>query len=163
MNIDEKHKERCNTKRKKFKELHIDGPWMSEPDKVHWKHKGMDCLILRNSEMFNLCGYVGVKPGHPFFEKHYDDVNVDAHGGLTYSDHCSGSVCHTTNEEDDIWWLGFDCAHSGDEIPGMLIMNATIPELQAIHDKYPKEQEHYHTVEEVKAEVERLAAFVSAL
>jgi hypothetical protein len=38
------------------------------------------------------------------------------HGGLTYADRCQGAICHVPQpgESDDVWWLGFDCNHSGD-------------------------------------------------
>lgn len=168
MYTDEQYKERCNTQRNRFKECHIDGPWMNEPDKVQWKHEGMDCLIVRNHELFHLCGYVGVKPGHPYFEKDYDDVPLpdgeQPNGGLTYSSHCSGIVCHDSGEKDDVWWLGFDYAHAGDAVPGMFIARATIPALQSMYKhSYARDDEHYHTFEEVKADVERFASFVSTL
>ncbi len=65
------------------------------------------------------CGYVGVHKDHPWFEKSHEELenHIDIHGGLSYSDHCQGDVCHKTDEEDNIWWLGFDCAHAGDLLP----------------------------------------------
>ena len=62
------------------------------------------------------CGYVGVPEGHPLYGKHYDDVDVDVHGGLTYS-----------NLEDELWTFGYDCAHWDD---------ARDPEL--MNDEYKK-------------------------
>jgi hypothetical protein len=31
------------------------------------------------------------------------------------------AICHSPGlgEPDDVWWFGFDCAHSGDLVPGM--------------------------------------------
>ena len=49
------------------------------------------------------CGYVSVPAEHPMFGKHYDDVEVDVHGGLTYS-----------KAEDGAWCFGYDCAHLDD-------------------------------------------------
>ncbi len=107
-----------------------DGPWQQEPDKVQWQDKatGLPCLAVRNAAG-TWCGYVGVSDGHPAYEQHYDNVDVMAHGGLTYSDHCQESedgcvppeklVCHIPQpgEADQVWWLGFDCFHSGDMAP----------------------------------------------
>lgn len=98
------------------------GQWDKEPDKIQWMDKatGLPCLIVRNS-FGALCGYVGVSKGHPYFEKHYDEADVSAHGGLTFADHCHGNICHTVEngEDDNVWWLGFDCAHCHDAAPGM--------------------------------------------
>src|SRR4051812_17731696 len=101
------------------------GAWDNEPDKKQWADPatGLACLIVRNA-MGALCGYVGVPKGHPAYGKEYGSVDVDVHGGLTFSDKCSesssecGGICHVAPEgEDDVWWLGFDCAHYMDLVP----------------------------------------------
>jgi hypothetical protein len=106
------------------------GPWDGEPDKVQWEDPdtGMPCLAVRNSHMGNWCGYVGVGPDHPLYKKHYNDVDLRVHGGLTFSNSCqptndeSRGVCHVPapGESNDIWWLGFDCSHYYDYGPGQL-------------------------------------------
>lgn len=107
-----------------------DGPWQTEADKVQYTDAatGFPALVVRSHHTGALCGYVGVGPDHPAYGKPYDDVHVDVHGGLTFADHChefEGSelrgICHTVEdgESDDIWWLGFDCGHLGDRMPGM--------------------------------------------
>lgn len=102
------------------------GKWDDEPDKIQWQDEatGYPCLIKRN-RMGALCGYVGVSEGHPYFQKHYDDVDVSAHGGLTYSDMCqedpeNHGICHLPEpgEPEHVWWLGFDCGHYDDFMPG---------------------------------------------
>lgn len=109
------------------------GPWDDEPDKMQWQDEdtGLPCLIVRNNGGA-LCGYVGVTEGHPAFGVEYDNVRnaegdwIEVHGGLTFSDFCahggdeSRFVCHVPDEgePDRVWWLGFDCAHSGDLSPG---------------------------------------------
>lgn len=105
------------------------GPWTTEPDKIQWQDEetGLPCLIVRN-DYGALCGYVGVKEGHPYYRKHYGDVSVDVHGGLTYSDGCmegapeDSGICHipSEGEPDHVWWLGFDCLHYSDYAPGQL-------------------------------------------
>jgi hypothetical protein len=115
------------------------GPWTGEPDKVQWVDQatGLDCLIVRNRGGA-LCGYVGVPKGHPWFEVDYDNVRVarrededetfadwpQVHGGLTFASKChtgagDEGVCHVPypGRPDDVWWLGFDCAHSDDVSP----------------------------------------------
>jgi hypothetical protein len=97
------------------------GPWQSEPDHVAFEHAGLPCLIHRGP-LGALCGYAAVPPGHPAHGKDYNDVDVDAHGGLTYASACQdgGSICHKPKpgEPDNVWWFGFDCAHGGDISPG---------------------------------------------
>ena len=117
-----KYQDRNNWPKNQF-----DQGWGNEPDKKQWEDKetGFPCLIVRGTSGA-LCGYVGIPNGHPFFEKEYFDVPVgDVHGGLTFSNHCSPyetykGVCHIVEdgEDDNVWWLGFDCGHSCDYIPG---------------------------------------------
>ncbi len=107
------------------------GPWVDEPDKKQWPDASTDmpCLIVR-SRRGALCGYVGVPPGHPAHGAHYD--SVDPHPDnveLTFSESCDPKgesepehhICHIVEpgEPDDVWWLGFDCAHYDDYVPGM--------------------------------------------
>jgi hypothetical protein len=155
------------------KSLWGPGPWQNEPDKVQFQddETGFACLIKR-TDGGHLCGYVGVPPNHPAFEKGYDDIHANVHGGLTFADHCqeiteetwqkikanyadaaskelrfplgdsamfrkkwedcldnyekfreraqAEFICHIPDpgEPDNIWWLGFDCAHGVDMSPG---------------------------------------------
>lgn len=104
-----------------------NGPWQEEPDKRQWQDKatGLPCLIVRGP-FGGLCGYVGVPPAHPAFEKPYSDMDVEVHGGLTYADFCQPGeaaekgICHIVDdgEDDRVWWFGFDCGHYGDMMPG---------------------------------------------
>ncbi len=64
-------------------------------------------------------GYVVIPEGHPSYGKHYDEIDVDIHGGLTYG----GLVTYfQLSKMDDLdesdvggWLVGFDTAHSGDD------------------------------------------------
>lgn len=98
------------------------GPWDEEPeDKLQFEHVGLACLMLRNNQGA-WCGYVGVPAEHAAYEKSYNAVDVDVHGGLTYEGKCAGAICHVPapGMPDDVWWLGFDTSHWGDEAPGQL-------------------------------------------
>lgn len=99
------------------------GEWIAEPDRKEWKDAatGLSCLAKRNMSSGAWCGYVAVPPGHAAHGKDYDDVDARVHGGLTYANKCSGEICHAAEpgEPDDVWWLGFDCAHYQDYIPAM--------------------------------------------
>jgi hypothetical protein len=131
-----------------------DGPWVDEPDREEWRHSGLPCLITR-APLGNLCGYVAVPPGHPWHGQAYDDIDAAAHGGLTYADRCQGNICHVPREgePDDVWWLGFDCAHWCDIIP---MMASTLPAQGGLPDY------RYRDLAYVRAEVERLAEQAAA-
>lgn len=100
------------------------GPWENEPDRIEWRGREskLPRLALRGP-LGSWCGYVGVPDGHPLHGKGYDDdatLDLRVHGGLTYGNACGGNICHVPREgeSDHVWWLGFDCAHSGDLSPG---------------------------------------------
>lgn len=100
------------------KELWGDGPWQNEPDRIEFEHEGFPCLIIRTQSGY-LCGYVAIESNHPDYDKDYNEVNVECHGGLTYGERCSGHICHIPKpgKPDDVYWLGFDHAHSRDYSP----------------------------------------------
>lgn len=137
-------------KHKYVKSGYPDGPWIEEPDMMQWEDEatGLPCLMHRHPGTGSWCGYVGVREGHPHYRKHYDELDLEVHGGLTYSDECNGEICHETPEPDDVWWLGFDCVHLGDFAP--------------LHDVvYMKigcrEDYQYRDMTYVKSECEKLA------
>lgn len=123
--------------------------WETEPKHERWTDPttGYECAIVRHTTLLHLCGYVGVPVDHPWYRKGYDDVRMadndwpEVHGGLTYaSDH------EPTAKGDNLWWLGFDCAHCGDLSPYMLKYG----------DRAGRD-ETYKNWSYVKTEVERLA------
>lgn len=144
------------------------GPWQDEPDRVEFEHLGFPCLINRNMRHGNLCGYVAVPPGHPWHGKDRNELDVEAHGGLTYSAACHDDICHVpkAGEPDDVWWLGFDCAHFLDVSPGLdAFMEKTLPDhlkprrhlpetLGALDESWTP---RYRTVAYVRAQCEALA------
>ncbi len=80
-----------------------------------FEYKGYKCRILRphklmsqNSNMIFLCGYVLIPKGHLAYGKHYDDIDVSVHGGLTYAEE------YLFVQPEKGWWIGFDCGHAGD-------------------------------------------------
>lgn len=108
------------------------GPWDSEPDEFRGKAHGLDFLCLR-MPWGNWCGYVGVDSSHPAYERSewentytIDQVlsgeaarlapvqkklnDLNCHGGVTYT-----QACDVRGE--GLWWIGFDCGHSGDFQP----------------------------------------------
>ena len=101
--------------------------------------RGFPCHVVHNGFGYR-CGYLSVPEGHPWYEVHYDKIDTDVHGGLTYS-----------AETKDGWKVGFDCAHW---------MDAQDPELMT--DEIPKmdifgRDGEVRTTEYVLNELERLA------
>jgi hypothetical protein len=134
---------------------HEPGMWNIEPDRVEWRDEntGLVCLALRHPGSGHWCGYVGVAPSHPWHGRGYDDVPADIHGGVTFAQGCEPlgklgehRVCHTPapDEPDHLWWLGFDCAHAGDYIPGQ-------------SGRYRRDYDTYKTLSFVRGECARLA------
>lgn len=128
----------------KLKLLVQDRPWETEPDNAEWDDEftGYKCRIWRHPTHLTLCGYVGVPPSHTCYEMSYDEVNVEAHGGLTYDEKVDG-----------LKWFGFDTNHAGDFSPGMFIAligaRGDLP--------LPMIDETYRTWEYVEQEVTDLA------
>lgn len=82
------------------------------PDDVLAKgeHLGYEWAVIHNRSGYR-CGYVRVPDGHPWHGKDYDDIPVDVHGSLTFSE---ADVPCSNPGPDNAWWVGFDCAHYGD-------------------------------------------------
>lgn len=62
-------------------------------------------------------GYVLIPKGHKLHGKHYDDINVNIHGGLTFSDEVDENFAEKLGlNVSDVgsWAVGFDTAHYGD-------------------------------------------------
>ena len=110
-----------------------EGEWVNEPDLVTFEHMGIECMVVRiafeephakDFSMFGgfLNGYVAVPNYHPYYQKKYEDMEIECHGSLTFGE-CS-----------DRHWIGFDCAHSGDYIPSMEHMKKTAVWMQDYRD-----------------------------
>lgn len=100
-------------------------PWENEPDEERSEVLSLRYAIIRHPSLKHLCGYVAVPPGHPLHGKHYDAVEAPesspgVHGGLTYS----GDRAPSDPDAGPDWWFGFDCAHHGDLVPGVLAVRA---------------------------------------
>ena len=138
------------------------GPWDGEPDYMQWEYLGHPCIAVRNP-LGNWCGYAGVHPGHLAYGRHYEEVDVQAHGGLTYSGGCRGAICHTPKPgEPPTRWLGFDCAHAGDLVPGMLRLHERF-NFRGPSDDDLFSGDVYRTLGYVRHEVEELVDQLQAL
>lgn len=146
------------------------GAWDSEPDKVQWQDDktGLPCLAVRAHTTGAWCGYVGVPRGHPAYHTYYDEVDAKVHGGLTFSGPCQKKmgedkgICHMpeAGETDDVWWLGFDCAHAFDKSPAMEALIRSLPN--------PPDMDHhnydvYRDLAYVRVQVRALAKQLKAM
>lgn len=94
------------------------------------------------------------------------DVVFNVHGSLTYSGHCepgeddSTGICHIAEDEDKVWWFGFDCAHCMDRAPAM---DAKLKEYLPDRDLSYRERNEYRNLEYVTQEVQLLAAQLAVM
>lgn len=93
------------------------GEWTHEPDRHLFYRLGFQMLAQRG-HMGSLCGYIRVTADHPWANYVRSDLDVRCHGGVTW---CGGAPSLETQDgdQDTTTWIGFDCAHAGDVIPGM--------------------------------------------
>ncbi len=70
------------------------------------EHKGFSYFIL--SLGTHPTAYVRIPRSHKLYGKKYDDIDIDVHGGLTYSSNDLMDI------ETDDWFIGWDYAHVGD-------------------------------------------------
>ena len=159
----------------------MERPWLTEPSREEFKHAGFPCIIQRGPAGA-WCGYVAVTPEHVMhgkgYSSEYDDEGnyvgpgpveaLDVHGGITYANHCAedAGICHKAEpgEPDNVWWLGFDCAHGGDITPkhddpeseSNLRMRERHPDMQ--WGNFPwKKNSVYRDIDYVRRETESLA------
>lgn len=55
--------------------------------------------------------YIKIPKDHKYYKKEYDEINIDVHGGLTYS---TDYLYISENEKIDGWFIGWDYSHCGD-------------------------------------------------
>jgi hypothetical protein len=117
-----------------------EGPWVEEPDRIEWRSgQGYPCLMVRHPVLGHWCGYVGLPPGHPWHGRAAGGIGACAHGGINYAEPCNDQICHVPEpgDTDDVWWIGFDCAHYDDLSPGIfparrILMGTCIGEYRGV-------------------------------
>lgn len=124
------------------KKLWNKGPWTDEPDRVDFNYDGMSCVIHRNM-MGAWCGYVRVPSFHPLY---HTDCNLDVHGGITWDG--------TLDILGPGWWVGFDCSHAWDYVPGLHYQIGTF-------DTNLFKEETYKDILYALTETEKLAEIIS--
>lgn len=92
-----------------------------------FEYQGFPCLGLFY-ERGHRCGYVGIPPEHPFFEKEDIGQDVEANGGIYFTMH------HPKFDKvagvENYWWIGWDYDHSWDQ-----------KDFEAWHTYFPEEME----------------------
>jgi len=68
--------------------------------------EGVRFIIMRGP--CSLCAYIGVPSDHPLAGHPYDNVRIDCHGGLTFSD-------KFTDKFPGWYFYGWDYGHCGDK------------------------------------------------
>ena len=123
-----------------------------------WECAGLKCAVVQSREAAWRCGYVCIPLTHPAFGKMYNDIAVEIHGGLTFSE---------IDSDGSGWWFGFDCAHYGD---ASYDPNMDLPSLSDEARSFmtvirltPAPGEHYWTQFEVEGECESLARQLSEI
>lgn len=108
---------------------------------------GYPCFAQRNTELGIWCGYVGIGRDHPLYEADSEQIDdmIDMHGGCTYA-----GQGLPRGGFDEHWWMGFDCGHYMDDIPGL-------PEVSAVFVGT------YRDIEFVRGQCTAIAAQLKAL
>ena len=117
-------------------------------------YKGYPCVVIFHSDhIFRnsyRTGYVGISKGSKFYNKDYDEIPVMCHGGLTYGRISVEKEGETwlidkflgaTPEDKELYWIGFDCFHVGDDIYNC-DLNFVEDELQSIVDQLIEEEQN---------------------
>jgi hypothetical protein len=73
-------------------------------------YKGYHFIILSFGS--HPCAYIEIPPVHPYYKKDYDKIDINCHGGLTYSEDGLGNCKCGLHREG--YWIGWDYAHYGD-------------------------------------------------
>jgi hypothetical protein len=68
--------------------------------------EGLRFIVMRGPG--HLCAYIGIPLDHPLANKSYDDLPVEAHGGLTFAKKGDGF------RPKELFWYGWDYGHYGD-------------------------------------------------
>jgi hypothetical protein len=155
-----------------------DGPWRDEPDKAQWIDEAtdLDCLAVR-AHHGAWCGYVGIPPGHPWYDVSPYDLNChaeDMHSELNFGSRCDegkdieteAAICHVPapGRPDDVYWIGFDCAHTWDLVPIYDTMSADGWGKKTLYEALGEGPMHatYKSLAFVMGEVGKLAGYAKA-
>ncbi len=109
---------------------------LNKYNKLEGKYKGLKYIVYYHvyATSSHFCGYVKLPDDHPYtklihMEKYgdnlemeigYDDMDIDCHGGLTFSRKITKeNMKEYPQGFTPGYWIGWDYAHWGDYLPGM--------------------------------------------
>ena len=121
--------------------------WEREPSVRQWPVRGYACVAVRHPILLHWHLYVAVPVGHPWYERDYEGVPAEVHGGLTFSGRRIPLKPDAYDGGRLVWWLGCDFGHGGMDLVPMLVKRQ--PLLRA--------GTTYRTIAYVSHEAERLA------
>lgn len=126
----------------------VSKEWIDEPNILEFESHGFRCFIIRNPILLNLLGYIEIPANHPWHNKELDYL-LFPHGGITYDSafHPSGNATPQYIAPGKNRWIGFDCAHAQDLIPGLTMFRTEIPGFPIT----------YKNIEFVKLELSKMA------
>lgn len=81
---------------------------MQKENEIIYFKEGFKCRVAKIKDLGHLCGYLVLPRGHPFYGLPAGRIPIAVHGGITYAEH-----------EEDEFYIGFDCAHYSDLVPGL--------------------------------------------
>jgi hypothetical protein len=104
--------------------------------------------IHLHDELGTLCGYLAVPQGHPWFGLHQHDerLDVECHGGVTWTGSAFEEHPHVLITI--AWWVGFDCIHAFDYIPGLYDGRHEMPDYVTLKDR----DYVYHELEQMASQ-----------
>lgn len=74
----------------------------------HVDYRGCKGYVKQIFPLGHYCGYVELPASSRLVGLPTQDIDIDVHGGVTFSE-----------QVNDHWTIGFDCAHAGDYVPGL--------------------------------------------
>lgn len=114
-----------------------------------FEYKGYPCVVLFQGGGYR-CGYVGLPKENEYYNVDYDNIDIDCHGGLTYSE----SFLYGQADR-DTWWIGFDCAHYFDKndwecVKRYFLNNEGLMEYIKWHEEFEEQSFGYGVYKEIR-------------
>jgi hypothetical protein len=93
------------------------------------RESGVPCLLLRNPDLGNWCGYVKLPLGSTYTYDEIESWGLEVHGKVSYVGDINTDVLPEARPpefSEGGLWVGFDCAHWKDLIPANIILGHCI-------------------------------------
>jgi hypothetical protein len=84
-------------------------------------------------------GYVAIPKGHPCYRMDYNEIDskyeIQVNGGLTYSELASKKVHPSETVKNEMWIVGFDTAHSWDDMNSWPNEESVLKEAESLKEQ----------------------------